>query len=136
MKKVKNNKVLFAVFYNHFNRLTTDKFKTDEEMERYRNNLKPAIKEKLGDYIKLWDKAESIKADFLSKKIDQEKAQELLNANNSEFLKLDMANKNKAIEIELEDSDFNLLVELFNRIGKEAFKSVDSYLEFKDGFNN
>jgi len=135
MKTLKTKKTLLAIFFSNLRLLKTEQFKTDDEMDQYRNKIKPALIKLLDDYCLLWDKAKETSRLFSLEKIDQAEAQKMVNENNNKFAKLDVLNENKEVELSLEDADFNLLFDLFGQIGKKSFTNVDKYLDFKADLN-
>ena len=135
MKILKTKKTLLAIFYSNLRGLKTEQFKTDDEMEQYRNKLKPTIKAKLKDYCDLWEDIKNIQRNFSQKKITEEEVKKAIANSNNKFAELDVVNDGKGISLELEDADFNLLFDLFGLIGKKAFSNVDQYLDFKEQLN-
>lgn len=135
MKLLKTKKTLLAIFFSNLRMLKTEQFKTDDEMEQYRNKIKPALVELLDDYCLLWDKAKEVSRLFSLEKINQVEAQKMVNENNNKFAKLDVLNENKEVELSLEDADFNLFFDLFGKVGKTSFTNVDKYLDFKADLN-
>ena len=135
MKILKTNKLLLAIFYSNLRGLKTEQFKTDEEMEQYRNKLKPTLMAELKDYCTLWEDVKNIQRNFSQKKITEVEVKKAIADSNNKFAELDVINDGKEINLELEDADFNLLFDLFGLIGKKAFTNVDKYLDFKKQLN-
>jgi len=135
MKILKTNKLLLAIFYSNLRGLKTEQFKTDDEMEQYRNKLKPTLMAELKDYCILWEDIKNIQRNFSQKKITEEEVKKAIADSNNKFANLDVVNENKDLILELEDADFNLLFDLFGLIGKKAFTNVDKYLDFKEQLN-
>jgi len=135
MKILKTNKLLLAIFYSNLRGLKTEQFKTDEEMEQYRNKLKPTLMAELKDYCTLWEDVKNIQRNFSQKKITDEEVKKAIADSNNKFAELDVINDGKEISLELEDADFNLFFDLFGLIGKKAFTNVDKYLDFKEQLN-
>jgi len=136
MKILKTNKLLLAIFYSNLRGLKTEQFKTDEEMEQYRNKLKPTLMAELKDYCTLWEDVKNIQRNFSQKKITDEEVKKAIADSNNKFAELDVINDGKEISLELEDADFNLFFDLFGLIGKKAFTNVDKYLDFKKQLNS
>ena len=136
MKILKTNKLLLAIFYSNLRGLKTEQFKTDEEMEQYRNKLKPTLMAELKDYCDLWEDTKNIQRNFSQKKITEEEVKKAIADSNNKFAELDVINDGKEISLELEDADFNLFFDLFGLIGKKAFTNVDKYLDFKKQLNS
>jgi hypothetical protein len=134
MKKLKTKKLFLAVLFSNLKSLKTEDFQTDDQLLQFRK-IKEAFKSKLSDYVKLWDQSEENRQLFISEKLKGEELQKRVNEINIKFGKLDQENKDKNIELELEDADFNLLFDLFGKIGKKTFQNPDQYIEFKDQLN-
>ena len=135
MKVLKTNKLLLAIFYSNLRGLKTEQFKTDDEMEQYRNKLKPVLKENLKEYCVLWEELKDATRLYSQKKMTGEELKKEVDGINKKFTELDVVNENKDLVLELEDADFNLLFDFFGTIGKKSFSNVDQYLDFKEQLN-
>jgi len=135
MKILKTNKLLLAIFYSNLRGLKTEQFKTDDEMEQYRNKLKPTLMAELKDYCDLWEDTKNIQRNFAQKKITEVEVKKAIANSNNKFAELDVINDGKEISLELEDADFNLFFDFFGTIGKKSFSNIDQYLDFKEQLN-
>jgi len=135
MKVLKTNKLFLAMLYSALRNLKTDQFNNDNEMVQYRDKIKPIFENLLVDYCKLWEGVKNINSRINLKEVSEAEIKNFNLEHTYKFAKLDELSKKENIELELEDSDFNLLFDFFSKLGKTIFKDPDEYLEFKDSFN-
>jgi len=109
-------------------------FTTYDEIEKVKEII-ALLKTQVEDYVEFISANDVNKTRYSEGKVNDEEYRTIIGEQNKKANQLDQTAKAVDVNLEIEDSLFNKLFDLFNKLGKFWFNNIDEYIGFKNSLD-
>jgi len=134
MKLLITNKFSLAAVWNTLRQTPPREFTTYDEIEKVKEII-ALLKTQVEDYVEFISANDVNKTRYSEGKVNDEEYRTIIGEQNKKANQLDQTAKAVDVNLEIEDSLFNKLFDLFNKLGKFWFNNIDEYIGFKNSLD-
>jgi hypothetical protein len=135
MKTLKTKKLYIAICWSFLKNVPPAKYPKIDEIEKTPKILE-VLKEAVPEYSEIIEAREELTKDYLPNTQITDKAEiEAITDINTKQLRQENKYEKQVDTIEFEDDYFNTFFQQFERWGKDWFRKIDSFIEFRKDMN-
>jgi hypothetical protein len=130
MKSVKTKAFNVVICWSSLKSIPPKDFPTIQEMEKVPTILE-LFEEAIPNYVKIIKEGEKLNDDIISGEIPGDNVKQVKDDWGKKSKAIDNSERNKEVELEFENEDFNTFFQQFERWGKNWFSDVKEFLNFR-----
>ena len=134
-KTLHTQRRLAYLVFNNLKNTPPKNFPTLDEMDLTVNDILPVFEGEVEGYIQIRKHAEDINLKLSINEVTQKEADDMIKELNIDAAKFEGQHKNDEVEVEFENSPFNTLFQQFERWGKEWFRTLEDFVDFRKQIN-
>jgi len=136
-KTLKIKRLFAYTIYQNLRKIPPKEYPTTGEIKSTISVIIPALKNHIGEYASLLEKASDLAVKVSNKELSEEESKIKIDEYNNEWKTYNKEHGNDVVDISLDEEGFKTLKNQFDRAkwGQEWVANIEEYAELSEAFN-